>query len=236
MIPLPIHYTEVEDIYARTVGAGVSTVALASAVDGEGVSTLAYALARRSAAMGHKTLLVDFNRRIPSIGRRLGIAQSDWLPGKPSAIDQIVPLSNTGLSVLPAPNGGSDWLRARETATLAACFQTWRQAFDCVIADTSPLTVRNQENFPPENVCAACEGTVLMVLTGRTSETLVMESRNKLASANAHLVGAVLNDRYAPPLAKELIRETRRLDGRAPKLMEKVRTLIVRSTFLNQAI
>lgn len=236
MIPLPIHYTEVEDIYAKTLGAGLSTLAIAAAEDGEGVSTLSYALARRCAAMGRKTLLVDFNRRQPSVGQRLAILTSGWLPGEPSAQDNIVQLSRTGLSILPAPTDDTDWLTARDTSTLNRCFQQWRERFDCIVADTSPLTVRNQENFPPESVCASCDGTVLVVLTGRTSETRVLEARHKLADANARLAGVVLNDRYAPSLADELLRETRRFDKPMPGLMNKLRAMIRRSTFLNQAI
>lgn len=236
MIPLPIHHTEVEDIYAKTLGAGLSTLAIAAAEDGEGVSTLSYALARRCAAIGRKTLLVDFNRRRPSVGQRLAIPARDWLPGAPSAQVAIVQLSRTGLSVLPAPGENIEWLAVRDTPTLHKCFQQWRRRFDCIVADTSPLTVRNQKNFPPESVCAACDGTVLVVLTGRTSETRVQEARHKLADANARLVGAVLNDRYAPALADELLRETRRLDKAMPRLMQKLRAMIRRSTFLNQAI
>jgi len=236
MIPLPIHYTETEEIYAKTFGAGLSTVAFAAAEDHEGVSTLAYAAARRAAVMGRKVLLVDFNWRIPSVGRRLGIASSKWIPGEPSAMDEIVPLSNTGLSVLPAPSSTSGWLHAREASTLEACFRQWREKFDCIVADTSPLTVRNQENFPPENLCAACDGTVLVVLTGRTSETRVLEAADKLNGVNAHIVGTVLNDRHAPRLSDELVRETHRFDQVAPAMMEKLRTTIRCSTFLNQVI
>jgi protein-tyrosine kinase len=236
MIPLPIHYTEIEDIYTRTLGSGVSTLAVAAAEDGEGVSTLSYALARRAAAMGHKTLLVDFNRRMPSVGQRLGIATCEWSPGNPSAQSKIITLSRTGLSVLPASRGGIENLNARETSTLSACFQQWKEQFDFVIADTSPLTIQNQENYPPENVCAACEGTILVVLTGRTSETRVLEACNKLRSSNVNVLGAVLNDRHAPALADELIRETRRLDGTIPRVMEKLRDIIHNSTFINQSI
>jgi protein-tyrosine kinase len=236
MIPLPINYTEVDDIYTKTLGAGLSTLAIAAAEDGEGISTLSYALARRSAAMGRKTLLVDFNLRRPSVGQRLAIPVCNWLPGEPSALDNIVQLSQTGLSVLTAPTNGVEWLHARDTSTLGRCFQQWRKRFDCIVADTSPLTVRNQENFPPESVCASCDGTVLVVLTGRTSETRVVEARHKLSVADARLVGVVLNDRYAPALADELIRETRRLDKAVPRVMRKLRAMIRHSTFLNQAI
>ncbi|PHS79038.1 MAG: capsular biosynthesis protein [Rhodospirillaceae bacterium] len=236
MIPLPIHYMEIEDVYARTLGTGIFSLAISGINDGEGVSTLAYALARYAAAMGRKTLLVDFNRRNPSVGQRLGIPSTHWFPGDESAHDNIVALSQTGLSILPAPTVESDWLRVRGTHELRDCFNNWQNNFDCIVADTSPLTVCNQENIPPENVCAACDGAVVVVQTGQTSETSVMEACGKLNKTNAHLLGTVLNDRHAPGLADELIRETKRFDGVAPKFMKKVRNMIQNSTFLNQAI
>jgi len=236
MIPLPIHYMEVEDVYARTLATGIASLAIAGVNDGEGVSTLAYALARCAAAMGKKTLLVDFNRRNPSVGKRLGIPSTLWFPGDETADNNIVALSQTGLSILPAPTNESDWLRVRGAQELRACFDNWQKKFDCVVADTSPLTVCNQENIPPENVCAACDGALLVVLSGQTSETSVLEACRKLNNTKAHLLGAVLNDRYAPTLADELLRETKRFDRVAPKFMKKIRGVIHRSTFLNQAV
>jgi len=236
MIPLPIYYTELESIYAKTFGAGLNTLAVTGTQDGEGVSTLAYALARRAAAMGGKTLLVDTNMRNGSVGRRLGISPKQWTFKEPPGADKIVALSNTGLSVLPAPVGFEDGTMARETVILRACMQRWLKTYDFVVADTSPMTIRNQANVPPENVCAACEGTILVVLTGQTSENRILEAQGKLSGANAQLVGTVLNDKYAPTLSDELVRETHRFDSLLPGTMAKLRAFILRSHFLNQAI
>jgi protein-tyrosine kinase len=236
MIPLPVDCPQLEDIYIQTLGAKVSTLAITAAQSGEGVSTLAYALARRAAADARKTLLVDFNRGRPSVGPRLAIASRQWSPGDPSALQMIEPLSNIGLSILPAPIGDAVELRSRDTEALHDCFKKWRREFDCIIADTSPLTVRSPENFPPENVCAACDGTVLLVLTGQTSEIKVLEARDRLKTTNAHLIGAVLNDQYAPSLADELVRETWRLNNVVPGMMKMARSTIRRSNFINQAI
>ncbi len=236
MIPLPINYTEMEDIYVKTFGSSMRTLAIAAARDGEGVSTLAYALARRAAAMGRRTLLVDFNRRDPSVGRRLGLPPVKWSPSTETAQENVIPLSNTGLDVLTAPMNDVEWLREREAEILQACFSRWLVHYDCVVADTSPLTIRNQENFPPENVCAACDGVLLSVLTGGTSETRVAEAITRLRSVGACITGTVLNDRRAPSLADELVRETFRFEKKLPKMMESIRQQIRRSVFLNQAI
>jgi Mrp family chromosome partitioning ATPase len=236
MIPLPIHNPELEDIYTRTFGDGLRSLAITSSRDCEGVSTIAYALARRGAADGRKTLLVDFNRRRPSVGPRLGLEAKPWLPGDDNTPAAVISLGQSGLYVLPAPQGETSELRSRDTQALRQCFEQWQQDFDCIVADTAPLTQRENAAFPSENVCAACDGALMVVLTGRTSEIKILEARDRLIKANANLIGGILNDCHAPELAAELIRETHRLDAPLPRLMTWLRARIENSTFLNQAV
>jgi protein-tyrosine kinase len=236
MLPLPIHYAEVEEVFSRTIGHTLPSLALTAAIDGEGVSTLAYALARRSAAAGLRTLLVDFNLRNPSIGPRLGCPSTAWTPEDESSNAAIIPLSRTGLSILPAPHSVTSSWGFRDAGILRGCFARWHEQFDRIVADTSPLSARNQDNVPPETVAAVCEGSILTVLTGRTTESDIVEASDRLAGAGARLVGVVLNDRFAPTLADELCRETRRMQRWLPGLMETVRRRLRTSMLLNQAL
>ncbi len=112
----------------------------------------------------------------------------------------------------------------------------WHKTYDVIIADTSSVKRRNRGNIPPEVVCAACSGTILTVLAGKTREAEVIEARDRLDRAAVRILGAVMNDMKAPSLALELMRETRRLDRFLPKTMQKLRGLIQRSALLNQEI
>ena len=121
-------------------------------------------------------------------------------------------------------------------ACLLACLNDLRSKYEVIIIDTSPLGRRNQGNVPPETLCTCADGTLLCVMTGITSETKVRDAYDLLRSVNANIHGAVLNDRFAPSLVSELIRETFRLDKHLPALMHKLRNFLRNSTLLNQDI
>jgi Mrp family chromosome partitioning ATPase len=231
---LPIHYAELEAIHSRTLGNGTRTLAVASAVGGEGTTTLARALAERTAASGRRTLLVDLNLEHPSLHAHYALGRSDWSPETAGDDGAILPSGMDRLSVLPAPTRVRDHWGFRDAETLRALIERWLVQFDRVVVDTSPLTRRNRQNVPADTVCAACAKTLLVVLAARTPESQLLESRQLLDAAGAELVGAVLNDRYLPGLASELMRETRRLDHLMPRAMAWLRQRIATSTLLNQ--
>jgi hypothetical protein len=208
---LPIHYAELEAVFARTLGNGTRALAVASAVGGEGATTLARALAERAAASGKRTLLVDLNLEHPSLHRHYALGRSDWSPEATPDRQAILPSDVEGLCVLPAPTQVSEHWGFRDPATLRATLERWLVQFDRVVVDTSPLTRRNRRNVPADTVCGACR-------------------------AGAEITGAVLNDRHLPGLASELMRETRRLDHLMPRTMAWLRQRIAGSVLLNQPI
>ncbi|MHC8510235.1 MAG: CpsD/CapB family tyrosine-protein kinase [Rhodospirillales bacterium] len=234
MIPLPIQYEEVEIIYAATAGEGRQAVCVTAAEHGEGVSTVAYALARRTAAAGKSTLFADLNTARPSAARRLGV--------DPAALDPkdggIFTSPSTGLSVFCGASAGADseLTSLRDAQNLRARIETWRKSYDALIFDTSPLTRINRANIMADAVAALCDASILVVLAGRTAETRVAEAVNRLAKAGAPLTGTVLNDRHNPSLADEFCRETRRLENRAPDAAARTRAWLRRNAFLNQRV
>jgi Mrp family chromosome partitioning ATPase len=231
---LPIHYAELESIYTRTLGNGTRTLAVASAVGGEGTTTLARALAERAAASGNQTLLVDLNLEHPSLHAHYALGRSDWSPE--NDVQAILPSVIAGLQVLPAPTHVSVHWGFRDPATLRSTLEGWLERFDRVVVDTSPLTRRNQRNVPTDTVCGACGATLLVALAARTPESQLVEARQLLDAAGAELAGAVLNDRHLPGLTSELMRETRRLDHLMPRSMAWLRQRIAGSALLNQPI
>ncbi len=232
---LPIHYAELEAVYARTLGNGTRALAVASAVGGEGTTTLARALAERSVAGGRETLLVDLNLDHPALHGHYGLNRGDWSLESPES-QAFQPSGIAGLSVLPAPTRVADHWSFRDPATLRAALETWLERFDRVVVDTSPLTRRNRRNVPADAVCGACGSTLLVVLAARTPESQLVEARQMLDAAGAEIAGAVLNDRHLPGLASELMRETRRLDHLMPRTMAWLRQRIAGSALLNQPI
>lgn len=233
---LPIHYAELEASYARTLGNGTRALAVASAVGGEGTTTLSRALAERAAASGKQTLLVDLNLEHPALHKHYALGRSDWSPETAADSQAILPSDIDGLSVLPAPNRVSEHWGFRDPATLRTALESWLDRFDRVVVDTSPLTRRNRRNVPADTVCGACHATLLVVLAARTPESQLVEAQQLLDAAGAELIGAVLNDRHLPGLASELMREMHRLDHLMPRTMAWMRQLIAASPLLNQPI
>jgi Mrp family chromosome partitioning ATPase len=57
MLDLPIHYAEVEAIYNQTIGTGYRTIAITSAIAGEGKTTISQALVERAQLIGKKSII-----------------------------------------------------------------------------------------------------------------------------------------------------------------------------------
>jgi len=233
---LPIHYAELEAIHGRTLGNGTRALAVASAIGGEGTTTLARALAERAAASGKQTLLVDLNLEHPSLHTHYALGRCDWSPETAVESQAILRSDIPGLDVLTAPTRVTDHWGFRDPATLRGALESWLERYDRVVVDTSPLTRRNRRNVPADTVCSACSSTLLVVLAARTPESQLVESRQLLDAAGAELAGAVLNDRHLPGLASELMRETRRLEHLMPRTMAWLRQRIAGSNLLNQPI
>ncbi|MEA1938537.1 MAG: capsular biosynthesis protein [Pseudomonadota bacterium] len=222
MIPLPIHYAELETVYSQTVASQVHTIALTSPEGNEGVTTLAYALANRAAASGKLTLLVDLNMAAPSLHRWLGLEQREWKPNTTSAFEAIHEFSDRGLSILPAPLDITNALGFREPRVFNAQVKGWQERYQVVILDTTPITRHNRGNIPTEMICAACESTILVVMAARTTEQKIRQAIDKLASANAVLTGVVMNDKHNPDLAEQIKLFTERRGHLAPKMAKRI--------------
>jgi Mrp family chromosome partitioning ATPase len=210
------------------------SLAVTAAEPGEGVTTLASALAQRNRLAGRSTLLVDMNLRRPALGEVFGVRRnelgtSDHLTGAQLEVAEV----DDRLAVLPAPTSREENLLLREPEELAARLQRWLERFDTVIFDTSPVNARDSGDVPADRVCAGCDGALLVVLACRTPAAAVAAAVDKLEAAEARLVGTVINDRFNPPLAEELARETRHLDRWLPGLAARMRASILGARLLN---
>lgn len=235
MAYFPIEYAEVDQLYRQTIAQGLGVMAIAAAEAGAGTTTLCRTLAQRAAITGQKTLLIDLNVAHPEHHQLYELPQQDWYPNQ----DDPLPLQATAqdnLWLLAAPKQGANRWEFRDIASLLACLGQLRAEFEVILIDTSPLGRRNRGNIPPETLCTCADGTLLCVMTGLTSESKIRDTYDQLQAVNANIHGAVLNDRFAPSLVSELVRETHRFDKRLPKLMQKIRDFLYNSTLLNQDI
>lgn len=129
-------------------GAGVGKVIMvASAVPGEGKTTIALSLARAYAQAGRKTLIVDCDLRHPALHTHLGIAPEaglfDYLAGRSEAgalASTILRDDDTGLSVIVGSKRSdvpTDQLIAGNA--FARLVAAAADNFEVVILDTPPV-------------------------------------------------------------------------------------------------
>lgn len=229
---LPVQRPELDAVYRQTVGKRVRTVCVAAAHAGEGVSTLALALARRGAAAGLRVLLIDANLAQPEVSARFGLRPLPWSPVDGSAAHAVVPAESGGLSVLPAPSG-VDPLALRDTDQWRRMLEADLADYDLIVVDTSPVNSFDERSVPAEAIAAACAATVLVVLTGVTFERSVRAAAERLTAAGASLSGAVFNDRDERRLGDEIGRLIGRFAWLAPRLVARLRRRIGTNATLN---
>ncbi len=232
MIKLPVTYLEVENIYSNTIGRGMRSVAVTSANPGEGCSTVAYALSRRSETDNKHTLLVEVNLQHPELGDMSGHLHTDWLPNPSSADACIMHDEESEMDMLPAPCD-TDAIMFRNNTNINKLMEHWLENYDVVVFDTSPVNAINRNNIPAESICAMVDGAIMVVMAGITRQTEFQTAFERLSNNDVSLAGVVYNDMYNPRLADEMCRETRRLDKWFPNAMDRLRKYIKRSSFLN---
>jgi Mrp family chromosome partitioning ATPase len=218
MTPFDPRDPELEAVWRAASGAAAHSIAVVAANAGEGVSSLAGALALRAALGGGRALYV--NLAPGTAATPVGLAEDAILPGEPPGL---------GLLLRPSAASVAAW---RDAARLEAQLGAWREEWQHVVFDTGPLLSRDPGGVPALSVAAAAEATVLLVLAGRTAAARVREARERLAQAGARLVGTVLNDRDNPSLLAEMEREVGRLARLAPGLARGLRQRLQRSPLL----
>ena len=118
-------------------------VMIASAVGGEGKTSLASHLATSLARSGSKVLLVDADLRRPSIHRifdlPVGAGLSEVLRSEVDVADVINDSAIEDLKILTAGYCDQKTIRILSQGGLGALFAQFKEQFDFVIVDSSPI-------------------------------------------------------------------------------------------------
>ncbi len=173
-----------------------SVVLFASAVPGEGASTIA-----RNTAISlgrHRTeriLLLDANVRTPNqhvaFNRRRENGLSDVIAGSATIASAIKNEVGPGLSLLTAGTTLEGAPHILTESVLQGIVMALTSMFDWVIIDGPPVTV-----YPETaSLAAVAGGAVLVVRAEHTRREVVEESKKVLGESGADVIGAVLNRR-----------------------------------------
>lgn len=232
---IPCQNMEIEQIYTQILSSGARSVALCSANEGEGVTSLLTSIAQLSLLAGHSTLVVDLNLYHPSfkailpltsdVNNNDSIYASSHLNSasrhevrvlnQPLTSPQLITIANTGLLMtgVTIPHGREHTIKLRQPGALEKCIEEWQTQYDIVLIDTPPINRLNAQNIPAQRIAAACDNALLVVLAGQTTEEMVSAAMHKLNSCDVHLLGCIYNDRHNASLKNELLRQLQRFEG-----------------------
>jgi len=182
----------------------IRTLAVTSALLGDGKSTIATNLAIAMAGMTKGgALLVDADLRRPTIHQRLGIDDSvrgfsDVLIGSLRLDEAVRPTKHKGLYVLPAGSPVPNSMRLFQTERFERVCDQMRDRFPFVIIDTPAL----MSVFDGTFVASKADGTILVVAAGHTDARSTNRAIDRLRSfSTSNLLGIVLNQ--VPPAARQ---------------------------------
>lgn len=232
---VPASLSEIDAVYRATLGAACRVIAVTAPATGQGASTLALALARRAAAGGRATLLVELTTRGSAAAERLGAPRRDWGASPESAAAALADLGD-GLTALPAPSLGRPPPLLREKDTLRALREAWLARFDLVILDLPPVLSANPHDIDPITAASVADGAILSVMTRVTREADLIEAVEQLRHAEIAILGVVANDRENPTLAEEIARELGRLRRVLPGPVRRLQAWILSRRMLRRRL
>lgn len=227
----------VESVFSFIVRESLKQITFSSVAHHTGNSSIALAIAKRAVRSNRRVLFIEMNMDTPTLHLSEPLIRKEWLPLEghwEHALQKTD--SDPGLFFLTTPDKSGHCVEFRDLDILKAFYQSTATQFDLTIIDTSPLLQQTESSFPADLLCSVSESTFLNVLTNVTTESQVDEARQVLSGIGAKLTGVVMNDKYAPSLKYELIRETHRLDKLFPRWMESLRQKLRSSVLLNQEL
>ncbi|EPE37409.1 AAA family ATPase [Candidatus Photodesmus anomalopis] len=225
---IPSTHAEIEQIYLTTELSNCKSLCITACQSGDGVTSIASALAERYLLAGYKTLLVDLNMFHPAF-RKLSLhsgktIKEHWIE------DSYNHRLFTGITI---PNDSSKQLAYKDPSVMKGLIEKWLNHFERIIIDTSPLLKINRNNIPAQNVASACEKTILIVRGGITTINQIETAISLLKLETISLLGTVLNKKEQTPLNQELICTFRKIPFISKTLRDKIESWLLKNTFLS---
>ncbi|WP_332695136.1 CpsD/CapB family tyrosine-protein kinase [Halalkalibacter lacteus] len=173
----------------------IKTILVTSAGPAEGKSTTAANLAVVMAQNGNSVLLLDTDLRKPTIHYTFGVANMSGLTNvltKQGSLEELVQETKIeNLSVLPSgpiPPNPAELLNSR---MMGLVLERAKEMFDTIILDTPPVMAVADAQI----LASKCDGTILVVSSGKTEREEVKKAKVQLVNAKANILGAILNNK-----------------------------------------
>lgn len=212
--------------YSATLGRGARTLAVTGSQTDAGSCGLALDIAAAGAGFGKRVLLV-----------RAHLTQAgDGCPGGlGTGLEDIRaacrPEANM-LWTLDVPSGTRLHALLNDGQRLPEASAQWLADFDSVIFDCPPFETAQPAIYTPLTASAA-EAVILVTMPGAVARNGLEEVLKWLTESGAVVSALVLNDKFNPTLAQEMIREANRLRRILPGLVRYLTRKVEGWTALN---
>ena len=172
----------------------LKTVAITSASDGEGKSTVTANLGILFAQSGQRVLLVDGNLRHPFLHTLFAMEnQVGWgnlLNGQVTNLQAIIcPTTMENLFLLPSGIKSPNPVQLLSMNNLALFMEDVKDDFDVILFDSPSLTTGTEAQF----LAAKTDGTLVVVKENVTKKERLRQAYTQLTQARAHIIGFVYN-------------------------------------------
>lgn len=171
----------------------LKSLAVTSAIAGEGKSTFTLGLALTVARHQHRVLVIDADLRRPSLHQSFNLNNdlglSDYLAGntKQPMIHQVSYLGET-IELITSGTQIADPVRLLSTQKLNYWIEQQKQNYDLIIVDTPPVLGM----VDAVKVASACNNTVLVTRLNKAKVSELLEAKAVLS--NLKVLGIVAND------------------------------------------
>lgn len=173
----------------------IRTLMVTSSGPAEGKSTTTANLAVVFAQQGKKVLIVDADMRKPTVHYTFGVTNTTGLTNvltRQATLDEAArPTDIENLNVLPSgpiPPNPAELLGSKG---MQVFFEKAKERYDMIIFDTPPVLAVTDAQI----LANKCDGTVLVVASGKTELESAQKTKELLSAAQAKLLGVVLNNK-----------------------------------------
>ncbi len=165
-----------------------------SSIPGEGKTTIACNVALSMSQL-EKTLIFDADMRRPSTMKILGYdhrsaGMSELLAGEAEFKDVIHKVKGTNLHVITAGAVPIDPLDLLASNKFKTMLEKLSLVYDRIVIDTPPVSMVSDAVL----LSSIADAVVFVIKSDSTNTKIVNASLQKLKRANAHIIGAVINN------------------------------------------
>ncbi|WP_281352242.1 CpsD/CapB family tyrosine-protein kinase [Cytobacillus depressus] len=183
------------NIQFSSVDSTIKSLMVTSAGPAEGKSTTVANLAVVFAQQEKKVLLIDADMRKPTVHYTFRVHNNRGLTNvltkQATLADAINETDQEHLYVLPSgpiPPNPAELLGSKAMDDFLS--QAYKE-FDIILFDTPPVLAVTDAQI----LANKCDGTILVVSSGKTEMEAATKAKEQLSAANAKLLGAVLNQK-----------------------------------------